>query len=212
MGLKDRLDHDILGDFVRARLDHDDLLRGRSHGQVQIGHRTLLGVRVHDELAVDQADPAAADGAVKRNVGDRHGDRGTDHRGDLGGIVLVHAENEVVQQNVVPVILREQRAHRTVDDTARQHGMLRGTALSSEETAGDLSDCVHLLFVIHAQREEIDPFAGLRRRGGGGKDYGVTVVHERGAAGLRGNAADLDLQGTAGQLHGISFKHRYLLW
>ena len=46
MAQRDGIEHDVVGDLVGPRLDHDDLFRGAGDGEVQIGSRPLFAVRV----------------------------------------------------------------------------------------------------------------------------------------------------------------------
>ena len=76
--------HLILRHFLGARLDHDDLVLGRAQGDVHLGDLALLGGRVDDGLAVHNADLAARDDVVERDVRDRNRDRSAQQRDDLG--------------------------------------------------------------------------------------------------------------------------------
>ena len=78
---------------------------------------------VEEELLTVPAEDDAGDGAVERDIGDGHGGGGADHRGDLGGAVTVNGEHFAGDDNVVAQVGREERAHRAVDETAREHGV-----------------------------------------------------------------------------------------
>ena len=62
----ERLDHLLLGHFLRARLDHHDRVLAAGDDQVEPAAAALLEGRVDHELAVDQADADAGDAARER--------------------------------------------------------------------------------------------------------------------------------------------------
>ena len=68
MGLVDGLDHDLVADLISSGLDHDDLLPGRSYGQVKGRNQPLYRGGVKYELTVDDAYLSSCTGAVKGNV------------------------------------------------------------------------------------------------------------------------------------------------
>ena len=75
----DRLDHFVLGEFIGARLDHDDFFTGRSHGKSQIRPALQLITRVDDKFTVHVAQLCRRAGAVKRNVGNACRQRTAEH-------------------------------------------------------------------------------------------------------------------------------------
>ena len=52
MGLLNGLEHLVVGDLVGAGLDHDHLLAGGDHGDVQIADLALFAGGVDDQLTV----------------------------------------------------------------------------------------------------------------------------------------------------------------
>ena len=80
--------------------------------------------------------------------------------------------------------------------------MFAGFALSLIESSRNLTDRIHLLFVLHAQGEEIDTLAGAFRRSRGGKHDSVAIMHERCSVSLCGDAVDINRERPAGKLHG----------
>ena len=67
--LEDRVDHDVLRNFLCASLDHDNLLAGGSNGQSHIRYFLLCIGRVYDKLAVDHADLGGRTRTIKRDIG-----------------------------------------------------------------------------------------------------------------------------------------------
>ena len=203
VGLLDGLEHDIVGHLVGAGLDHDDLLAGGDDGHVQIADLALLAVGVEDQLAVHQAHLQGGHGAVPGNVGDGQGGGGADQRGDLGGAVVVHGHDGAHDGHVVAEVIGEQGADGAVDDAGGQDALLAGTALAAVEAAGNTAHGVHLLLEVHGQGEEVDAVAGTGGGGDAAEDAGVAIAHHDGGVGKLGQLADLQRQGTAGQVHGV---------
>ena len=204
---KDSIDHNILRNLVGTGFDHDNLLASGGNGQSHVGYLSLSSGGVEYKLTVNQAYLSSGDGAIEGNVGNGSGDGGTQHSSQLRAAVGIYAHYQVVQGNVVSVIAGEQRTHRTVDNTGSQNSVLAGLTLSLIETAGDLTYSVHLLFVLNAQREEIDALTGLSGSGSGGQNYGITIVHQSSAIGLSSYTSDINAQGTSSQFHGKSLEH-----
>ncbi len=73
MALDDRVEHNLIRDLVRARLDHaDDILIG-GDGEVEVAHPALFGVRADDDFPVHQTDVCACDRSVPGDIRDREG-------------------------------------------------------------------------------------------------------------------------------------------
>ena len=69
----DRVDDRLFLHFFRARLDHHDAIGGSDDHDVQQALAHLVVRRIHDELAIDQADAHGADRPEEWNV--RNGER-----------------------------------------------------------------------------------------------------------------------------------------
>ena len=192
MRLHQGVEHLLLGHFLRARLDHDDLVLGRAQGDVHLGDLALLGGRVDNGLAVHDADLAARDDVVERDVRDRNRDRSAQQRHDLGGVVIVVLQHGAHDGNVVSEILGEQRAHRAVDLAGSQDRLLGRTALAAHEAARDAAYRIQALLEVHREREKVDAVARLGRRGRGDEHCGVAVAHEARAVGELRHLAGLD--------------------
>ncbi len=105
----DGLVHRVVVDFVRAGLDHDDLLAGGDDRDVEIADLALLGVGVEHEFAVHKADLERADRAVPGNVGDGERGGGADESGDLGRAVMIDRHDGRHDGDVVAEIVGEER-------------------------------------------------------------------------------------------------------
>ena len=199
----DGLEHDIVGHLVGAGLDHDHLLGGGHHGDVQIADLTLLGVGVKDQLAVHQTHLQGGHRAVPGDVGDSQGGGGADEGGDLRRAVVIHGHDGAHHGHIVAEVVGEQGANGAVDDAAGQDALLPGTALAAVEAAGDAAHGVHLLLKVHAQGEEVDTVTGTGRGGDAAQHAGIAVAHHDGGVGQLGQLAHLQREGTACQIHGV---------
>ena len=195
----DSVKHNIVGNLVRACLDHYHLLLGRSNGQVQVGLASLLKVRHEYDLAVNQAYGDTADRTVPRNIRDRNSDGSADHAEDLRGAVRVNCEYGHCDRNVVAHVLREQRTHRTVNNSGGQDSLLGGSALSLEEAAGDLAYCIQLLLVVNGKREEVHAVAGLCACSYVYHYYGLAVSYPAGTISQAADLTSLNGQLSAGK-------------
>ena len=206
--------HIVVGDFLCACLDHDDLLHRGGNRQLQRAHVALCLGGVDDRLAVDHADEDAADRSVPRNIRDGEGDGCADHAGDLMRAVGIHCHDGQRNRNVVAQILREQGADRAVDDARGQNCLLARATLAAQEAAGDLACRIHSLLEVDREGQEVDAVAGLFRRGCAGKHDGLAVADEAGAVGKAGELAGLDHKRSAceGVLEDlVVFKHLHIL-
>jgi hypothetical protein len=98
------------------------------------------------------------------------------------------------------VSVAERRTQRAIDQTGRQDGPLRGTALAAEERAGDLAHGIHALLDVDGEGEEIDSLPYLAVGDCGGEHLGVTDLGDHGAVGLKGQLprGEYELDGTDG--------------
>ena len=204
-------EHDFLGDFLRAGLDHQNGLGGAGHGEVEQRFFALFIVGVDDVLAVHIADVDRADGAGPRDLAGGQRGRSADHRRDVGDVVGVHGHDGGHHGHVVAHALGEERAQRAVDEAGGEDGLLGGTALAAVPAAGDVAHGVELFFKIHAQGEEVDARARGLGHGAGGQHAGVAIADEARAGGLFGVLAELERERAAAQLHGVGFEHADIL-
>ena len=209
--LHDALVHDIVGDLVGLGLDHNDLLVRGGDGRCHAVGFLLGGGGVEEELLTVPAEDDTGDGAVERDIGNGNGGGSADHRGDLGGAVTVNGEHFAGDDNVVAQVGREERAHRAVDETAREHGVERGTALAAVEAAGNAADGVELLIEVYGEREVVDAVLRAGRRGGGHENAGVAVADENRSVAELGHLADLHEERTAAVVHFVTLEIRKFL-
>ncbi len=136
-------------------------------GEVEDGVLELLELRERDPLAVDEGEADAADRAAERQAGDlgRRG-RGVDRE---GVVELARGDRQDGDDDLdlVAEAVDERRAQRPVDQAADEDRLGGGTALTTEERAGDLAGGVGALLDVDRQREEVEVvlrvLAGARR-------------------------------------------------
>ena len=207
MSQVDRFDHLLFRNLIGSGLDHDHLLRGGSNSQIQIPVFPLFLGRIDDEFTVNHSHLGHGAGTVKRNIRNACGDCGTDHGNQLRPACRVHGHHQVIQGHIIAVILREQRAHGTVDDTACKNRVLAGLSLSLVKAAGNLSHGIHLFFIFYAEGEEINTLPRLLACGCGGQHGGIPIVHESRSIRLCGYSADIHAQRASGELDGKCLVH-----
>ena len=83
--------------------------------------------------------------------------------------------------NVIPKALGEQRADGTVNQARAEHGIAAGASFSLDESAGNLSRRIHLLLVVHRQREEVNALTRSTRSRRRHQDYGIAIANQNSA-------------------------------
>ena len=204
--LENRIDHNLLRNFLCTCLDHDDLFGGACNRELQFRVLLLRIGRVEYELAVNQADLRHGTGTVEGNIGDGHCQCGAEHSRELGGAIRVYAHHQILERHIVPIVFREQRAHRAVNDAVRQNRILGGLSLTLHKAAGNLADSILALIVFDGEREEINPLSRLLRSGCRGEHNGIAVVHQHSAVGLCTHSSDFCRQGSSGKFHAVALK------
>ncbi len=149
-----RLDHQPLVNLLSATLHHIDRLFGACNAQVQQRVLHLADGGVHNELIVDVADTHTRHRAMPRNIGDRQRGAGRRNTQNIQEVLLVMAERVQHNLHLVPHHLGEQRANRAIRHTRNENRPLARTPLTPEETSRDAPSGVHLLFIVHTEREK----------------------------------------------------------
>ena len=183
MRFHEGVEHVVLGHFLGAGFDHDDFILGGAQGHVHFADLALLAGRVDNDLAVYDADLAAANDVVERNVRNGNRDGRTQQSDDLGRVVIVVLEHRADDGNVIAEVLREQRTHRAVDLAGCQDGLFARTALTTHERTRDAANRIQALFKVDREREEIDAVARLGRCGRGDEHSGLAVTNQARAIG-----------------------------
>ena len=148
-GLDDRLhlgmaevdgaQHDLLGQLLGLGLDHQHAFEGAGDHQVEVALGHLGKRRVEHVVAVQIADPGAADGAEEGQAGDGEGRRSADHGDDVGIVLQVVGEHRADHLGLVAILGMEERTDRPVDEPRGQRLLLARPPLTLEKAAGDLA-------------------------------------------------------------------------
>ena len=204
---RDRLEHRLLGNLVRPRLDHQHRVLGAGDDELEARHLLLRRGRVRDQLALDQPDAYGADGPVERDTRQTEGGRGAVYRQDVRVVLQVTRDHQADDLHLVLESVGKQGPDRPVDEARRQRLLLDGRALSLEVAAGDSAAGVGALAVLHGQRKEVLRF--LRALGGDARrqHHRATVPDDDGAVRLLGHFAGLDGHGQAVDLDFHSMGH-----
>ena len=113
--------------------------------------------------------------------------------------------------NVVVETFWEQRANRTVNQTAGECFQLAGFGFTLEEAARNLAGCVCFLNVVHSQGEKVLTGFGIFRSHHCGQNHGVFNVDQHSAGSLACNFAgfhdDLVLAPLEGFCHFVKNRH-----
>ena len=184
--------HLVVGDLVRARLDHEDGVLRACEVEVDGALFALRRVGVDDVFAVNEADDHRTRGARPGDIGDGERDGRADHGKRLGRDVGLDGERGGDDHHVVEEALGEEGTKGTVDEARRQNGFVARPALATLEAARDLADRKHLLFIVHLKGEEIDALSGGRRHADGDHDRRLAAADDAHAVGLFGILARLD--------------------
>ena len=202
----------LFGNLRGATFHHEKTLARARVDQVKV---TLLalGVRgVDHEFAMDTAHTHTADRPHEGDIRDMEGSRGGVDGKDVGVVLGVCREHHVVDLDIIPIALREERPDGAVGDACREDFLLARPRLAFEKSAGEPADRVILLAVFDLQREEVDPLARLVRAGHSGEHQGITQTADGGSgsltreqSGLNGHRGPAHLDGDRGCiLHRVS--------
>jgi hypothetical protein len=192
-----RIEHDVLGDLMRTRLDHDDGVPCARDNQVERGLIDLGEGRIEQQLPIEHAHANACDRTAMRNAADLQGARRAGDRECRRVLLLVGAQHRRDDLHVVAEVLGEERPHRTVDHPARDRRGFTRPALASRERPGDASRGVELLLVVAGQWEEIDALSRRLRCDRGHEQCRVAEPQHHGTVRLLGDVSGFDDQSLA---------------
>ncbi len=207
----DRVEEHVLGDLLRAALDHHHRVGGAGDDDFHPARLVLLEGRVDDEAARFVApDAHGGDVGGEGNVAHRERRaRGAD-RDDVAVEARVGGEDGRDDLDVIAETVGEQGPDRAIHLAGAQHAVLGRPAFPLDVAAGDLARRVHLLFVFAGEGEEVDSLTGLlRRRRGAEDDDLIAVAYESGPVGLLRKLPRLNDERTATDLERDGFWHWY---
>ena len=184
-------EHHVLGQQLGFGFHHQHRTGGTGDDQVEVGS-LQLGLRgVQQVLAVGVTDAGGADRALERDAGQAQRGGGAEQGHDVAVHFRVQRDDLGDDLHFVLEVIREQRAHRAIDQARGQRLLLGRTAFALEEAAGNAAGGIELLDVVDGEREEILAFLLLGRGDGGDQHHGAAHAgHDRTGC-LAGNFARL---------------------
>ena len=184
-------EHDLLGQLLRFRLDHQHRVLGAGDDEIELALQHLVELRIEHIFVVDEADAGGADRAHERRARERQCRRGGDHRQDVGVVLEIVREHMHDHLGVAAPPIREQRPDRAVDQSGDERLALGGPAFTLEITARDAAGRVELLEVVAGERQEVDAFLRLLGGDHGREQFAFAISGDDGAVGLASDLAGL---------------------
>ena len=208
-------EHDFFAQLLGFRFHHQHSSFGTGNHQIQnrILARGLTGIE--HVLTVDVANAGGADRATERDAADGQGRANSDQGGDVG--INFRIERQGVHHNVhfVEKTFGEQRADRTVDQSAGQCLEFAGATFALEKAAGNLASGIGLLKVIHRQGEKVLPGLAFGLADDCGQHHGAVHVEQHSAIGLTCDFTGFHGDGVLTPLEGlrdfVEYAHLFLL-
>ena len=145
------------------------------HGHIEHGVLELGVLGEADPLAVNQGHAHATDGAAEGRTGERGRCRSRVNREGVVDFVRVVGQDGHDDLHLVADALGEGGAQRAVNQAGCQNGLGAGAAFAAEVGCRDLAGCVHALFHVHGQREEVEALAGRLADHGCGEQGGLVI-------------------------------------
>jgi hypothetical protein len=142
-------------------------------------------------VTVGVADAGSTDRTLERDTGQRQRGGRTEQRDDVAVNFGVERDDLRDDLHFVLEVFREQRTHRTIDQTRGQRLLFGRTAFALEEAARDAAGGVELFDVVDGEREEILPFLLLGRSYRGDQHHRAAHAGHDRARRLAGNFARL---------------------
>ena len=161
-----RAEHDLFGQLLGFRFDHQHGVGGAGDDQFELGVGHLVERRVEHVFVVDEADARGADRTLERRAGKRQRRGRGDQREDVGIVLHVVRQHRDDDLRLVAPAIGEQRTDRAIDQAGDQRLLFGRAAFALEIAAGNAAGGVGLLLVIDGERQEVDAFArrSWRRR------------------------------------------------
>ena len=189
----DRAEHFVFGQQVGFGFNHEHGLVGTGDDQVQARILKLAGVRVEHVVAVDEADPGAADRALEGAAGKCERGRGAEHGRDVAVDFRVQAHHGGDDLDLVHEAVGKQRTDRAIDQARGQRFLFGRPAFALEESAGNLAGGIEFFLIVDGQRKERLAGLGIGARDRSHQHHRVAHGHEHRTGGLTGQVAGFDL-------------------
>ena len=178
MTKEDSLQNNFFRKLISTSLNHHYCITGAGNGQIKVRNLTLLNIRVDNKLSINATNTNTSYWTKERNIGNSQSTGCTNHSRNLWSVVMLYGHNCSYNLNIITITLWEQRTDRTVNETAAQNGRLPWTSLSLYKTAWNLTNGVHLFFIIHSQREEINTLSWLIRSRSCNQNNSLSIAHQ----------------------------------
>ena len=197
------IEHRLFRQAIGFGLDHQHGTFGTGYDKVKTRILKLRNSRIAHEAAVDITHAASADRTLERNTGNGQSGGSTDHGRNVRvdfGINGKHVNNHL---HFVKESVRKERTDRAIDQAARESFVLRRTAFTLEEAAGELTGSIGLFDVINGKREEILSGFGFLLGHNSSQNNRVAHLNNDGARSLAGDFA-------RGERHFVLAEHEAL--
>ena len=155
-----RAQHDLFGQLLGLRLDHQHRVLGAGDDEVELALGHLVDLRIEDVFVVDEADAGAADRSHERRARERQRRRSRDQRHDVGIVLEIVRQRRDDDLGVAAPAVGEQRPDRSIDQPRRQRFFLGRPAFTLEIAARNPAGSVIFFLIIDGQRQEVDAFLG----------------------------------------------------
>ena len=142
--------HLVFGQLFCLRLDHEDRVFGASDHHIELTARQDGVARVQNvTVRFGKTDPCTANRAVKWTPRQRQCSRGTDHRRNIRISIFVSGHDRADHLHFIHEAVFEQWPNRAVNQSRGQGFLFARASFPLEKTAGDLTDRIRFLNVMH---------------------------------------------------------------
>ena len=182
-------EHDLLGQLLGFRFDHQHRIACTSDDEIELTLRHFVELRIEHVFVVDEADARGADRSHERRDRERECRRRGDHRHDIRIILQIMGVHGGDHLGIAAITFGEQRPDRAVDQAGDQRLLFGRAAFPLEIASGNAAGSVEFFLVVAGERQEIDAFPRLLGGNNGGQHGGFAVGGEYRAVGLAGYPA-----------------------
>ena len=187
----DRFQHDLLGQLLGFRFDHQNRVRRPGDDEVEGRVLHLFDRRVEPDLALDEAHAGRPDRPHERHAGKGERRGGGDHRQDVGIRLEVIGEHRRDDLGLAAELVGEQRADRPIDETRSERLAVGRASFAFQVAARNAPRRERLLLIMDGEGEKILSGLGLLQRHDRREHRGFTPRGVHGAVGLTRHPAGL---------------------
>ena len=150
------LDHLCFRNNICTGFDHDNFFFCRCNSKLKITLIPLLLWWVYNKLTINESHLCHSTWSIKRNIRNVDSKCCTYHCNDFRTALRINWHNKVVKSNIISVIFREKRSHRTIDNTICKDCILRCLSFSLIEPSRDFAYRIHLFFKFNTEWKKIN--------------------------------------------------------